>query len=655
MRAPASTTRQLASAAAVLLACVGCAGPRGTAERPAVMSLEIRGADAIEADDIKEKLATQASDPWWKLFWRGAAYFDEDAFANDRRRVTRLYQANGYYDAKLAEAAVVPAGDGRVDVRMRVEEGPPTKVVELRIDGVDDAPELRAKLGKLPLRQGERFTEAEYDATQAAIALALGASGYPKGEVTQRAHIDPARHEARVVYTVDTGQRYRFGNVFVSGTSAIPRARVRQEAERVFKPGEWFETPELEKVQGRIFDLGVFGGVRVAQGPPDEKGPSIPVVVSVREAPFRTLRAGPGLGIELNRWDVSLIAGWRHRNWLGDLRKLSFDARLGYAFLPTPFAPSKQGFVGLVSADFTQPGAIRQRLDVNTRVELERGLEEGYDFWAERFKVGAPFKYQAVSFTPSYNIELYQITGTIEQDPGATENLLLQNCTGSACLLSFFEQRIALDLRDDPINPRRGLYLSFAIQEGFKIGAYGFPYIRLLPEVRGFLPVLRQTVLGARLRLGALQSLNASEPPVVARFYSGGPNLMRGYYTRRLSPLALDEGDFVPVGGTGLLDGSVEARIALTRKLGAAVFLDYGIVTENQADAFNPGNLQYAVGLGLRYLTIFGPIRVDVAGRLPRRTSSGWVMPSLPVVNADPGTVHSEPIVSVHLSLGEAF
>src|SRR5512141_3136911 len=179
-----------ALAAALALAGLSCAAPRGTAERPAVTSFESRGTQALDEGEVRAKLATQATDAWWKLFWRNVAYFDEDAFANDRKRVERLYQAEGYYEAKVEEAEALPDGAGRVKVRMRVDEGRPATVAELRIDGMEGAPEARAKLGKLPLREGQRFTEAAFDATRAAILRALETTGYAKAEVQHRAQVN---------------------------------------------------------------------------------------------------------------------------------------------------------------------------------------------------------------------------------------------------------------------------------------------------------------------------------------------------------------------------------------------------------------------------------------------------------------------------------
>jgi translocation and assembly module TamA len=644
----------------LVLALASCAVPRGTPEHPKVSAFELRGVKALDAGDLKSRLATQGPDPWWHLFWRDAHDLDEDAVANDRRRIERAYRAEGYFQAKVSPPEFIADGRGRVKVRLDVTEGIPARVSELRINGLEGAPEAADQLRNLPLREGGRFTEGAFDATRAQIAKALSTSGYAQAEVTQLAQVDPGTGATRVTYNVVAGTRYKFGGVFVSGTSAIPRDRVRQEADLVFRPGDWFDATALQRTQARVFDLGVFGGVRVTPGPADEQKRTIPVLISAREAPFRTLRAGPGVAVQLNRWDVNVTAGWHHRNWLGGLRKLNLDLRVGYAWLPSPFNPTKQGLVALASADFTQPGAIRHRLDVTTRVELERGLEEAYSYYAERFRVGTPFRYSILQLIPSYNIELYQVTGAVQFDPTVTGSAqLLQSCSGSICLLSYFEQRVNLDLRDDVINTRRGIFLSFAIQEGFTIGGYGFPYLRLLPEGRVFLPMGKNLVLAGRLRVGILHSLNDKPPPVVAVFYSGGPTQMRGYYTRRLSPYAVDykTGDLVPVGGPGLSDGSLELRFPLGGSLASAIFLDFGNVTVTQAEALDPGALQYAVGVGLRYRTVFGPLRVDLATRLPRRTSQGWQYPTLPIVNAVPGALstHGEPLVTFHFSVGEAF
>ncbi len=661
---------------------MACLHARGTRERPAVVAFEIEGAKAVSASDILARLATQSSGRW---LWQDARYYDEDAFATDKRRILRYYQTLGYYAARIEESKVVPDGEGRVRLRLRIEEGRPALVTEVEVVGMEGAPEAASKAGTLPLKKGDVFTEAAYDATRAALQAALASTGWAKAEVAEHANVDPALETARVRYTVRTGERYTFGDVFVAGASKIPRARVREEANLAVVPGKTYDATDLPKAQARVFDLGVFGGVRVAPGPPNEARHTLPVVVSVREAPFRTVRAGAGIGIQLNRWDLSAITGWQHRDWLGGLRRLSLDGRVGYAWLPNPFFSQKRGVVGIASADFTQPGLFTRYVDLNLRAELERGLEPAYDFFAQRLRVGTPFKLgKLVTFVPSLNLELYELSNSAGgTDPATGQNLLLQTCPGrnpDLCLLSYFEQRIGLDLRDDPINTHRGFYLGLSLQEGFAFKGNGASYLRLLPEARAFTSFPGQLVLAFRARVGLVQSYgSAGDVPIVARFTSGGPNLMRGYYTRQLSPVIyactqvagstkVGSCNYLPVGGDGLIDGSTELRFPLGGNFGGAVFLDFGNVAVKKADAINLANLQYAVGGGIRYKTIFGPVRIDVAGRLPKATGQSGVevLTLRPVYDPrDPSKVvgsslettgvHHDPIVSVHLSIGEAF
>jgi translocation and assembly module TamA len=680
----------------LLLAAGGCflfpIPPSPNPERPYVTSFEIEGTRAISAKELRERLATQESGRRY-VIWPAPEEFDQDAFANDKRRIVRYYQARGYYDARVEAAEVLPDGPGRVKIRLRVEEGQPVRVAQLELKGLDQAPEARAKLRRLPLQTGDVFTETAYDETRGAILGALTSTGWAKAEVTGHAEVDPALHQVRVTYTVDPGERYRFGGVFVAGAAAVPRARIRDEAEPVVKPGTTFDATQLPRAQGRVFDLGVFGGVRVTQGPADAQRGTIPVVVSVREAPFRTIRAGPGFTFQATRWEADAIAGWSHRNWLGGLRRLNLDARVGYAWLPTFFNVQEKGFVGLLSADFTQPQMFTRLVDLNLHAELERGLEQAYDFYAERFRVGLPLRLgRTFTFVPSLNLELYQLSNRVSQpDPTSGAQLTLSTCPGhnpSLCLLSYFEQRFGLDFRDDPINTTKGIYLTVSLQEGFSVLGNGSSYLRLLPEARGFVNIGGGFVLAMHGRLGFIKVFPGSnDVPIVSRFTSGGPNLMRGYYTRQFSPVVIfcpntntpanapcpQQVQFVPVGGNSLVDGSFELRFPLAGQLGGAVFLDFGAVRNSADEAFNVANFQYATGFGIRYNTIFGPLRFDVAARLPTGSNGGQpgveilqlqavranpADPNSPVVRTilvPTGQEHHDPIVSLHLSIGQPF
>jgi len=661
-RAAALTAAALALAAALS----GCRTPKGTADQPVITRLKLEGVKAFDPDDVVARLATQGPESFLGVDRRWSR-LDPDALQVDRRRVEAWYRERGYYRAVADRADVVPEPEGRATVVIHVKEGPPVRVSRLTVTGLDEAPEAVREAGKLPLAEGAIFTEQAYDDTRARILNALRGTGWALAEVTQRAQVLPEEGTAEVTYEVVAGKRYRFGRIFVAGSGAVPRAKVIEQASIEASPGDWYDDALLAKVQARVFEMGVFAGVRVARGTPDEAQGTVPVVVTVREAPFRTLRAGPGLGFQQSRWDANALASWTHRNWLGGLRRLQVDGRAGYAWIPPQGGVGRNGTVGLVGLEFSQPGAISRRIDLATRVELEKGLERDYAFWSERFRVGTPLRLlPRLTLIPSWNLEVYQLSDVAQATttlPGTPSSTLPQfrSCPNQVCLLSYLEQRLSLDLRDDPINTRRGAYLALSVQEGIHMGGYGYQYFRVLPEARAYWPLGAGTVLALRARAGAIIPIAEKDaPPVVALFFSGGANAMRGYGWQRLSPMQQEGTRWVATGGNGLLDGSLELRQHLAGSVGGVLFLDAGNVTAASSepgrwrDVLDPTRLQLAAGLGLRYGTPFGPLRVDVGARLPTDWSAG-VPYSQRFPTVPGGADHREPIVAVHVSLGEAF
>lgn len=652
---------------ASLLLAAGCLTGRGTAESPIVTSVRFEGVRAVDDSELADRLATHAPEGF---LLREGTPLDTDALSVDRRRVEAWYRERGYYGARVTDVDVKPDGRGRARIVFHVDEGGAVRVREVRITGLDAAPEAKARVGRLPIAPGQVFDEGRYDRARGAILAALHSTGWADGKVRQSALVVPEEGIADVTYEVEPGPRLRFGEIQVTGAVVAPVAHVRAKAAVAIEVGGWFDESRLEAAQARVFEMGAFGGVRVQRGATDEARGVVPVEVQVHEAPFRSLSVGPGVAFQQNRWEARLSGRWTHRNFLGDLRRFSTDGRAGWAFLPNPFAPVKQGFVSLVGAELLQPQTFGTNVDTTVRLELERSIEDAYSFWSERGRVGTPISLtRKLAFIPTYAIEAYEVEG-IAGTQAVRSAPLLASCGGQLCVLSYFEERLVLDLRDDPIETRRGTYFAVAVQEGFRFAGLGYRYVRFLPEARGFVPLGRRVVLALRARLGGLVPLHEqSPPPIVARFTAGGPLSMRGYYVGRLSPMQRQDGDYVPVGGNGLMDGSIELRVDATRKVGLALFLDAGNVSKPDQTgiawiaAADPLMLQYAAGMGLRYRTPVGPLRLDVAVRLPNPLTPGLTTPGVPVLSdqcaALPSTeypcVHHEPLAAVHLTLGEAF
>ncbi|MFT3913665.1 MAG: BamA/TamA family outer membrane protein [Anaeromyxobacteraceae bacterium] len=650
------TSVTLAALVLLALASPGCLWSRGTPEEPIVSRLELRGVKRFDPDEVAAVLATRGPEaqlfPPRKIGYR----LDPDALAVDARRVEAWYRDRGYFGAKVGGVEVVPDGAGRAKVVMTVKEGDPVKVRSVAMDGLREAPEAMERLGRAPLEVGDVFSVAAYDATRDAILSALKGTGWPTAEVTQRARVLPDEGAVEVTYEVKPGPRLRFGPIFVAGTSAVSRALIRDQATADVKTGEWYDARKLELAQARVFALGVFSGVRVTTGAPTPGEAAVPVVIAVREAPFRTLRLGPSIGIETTRWEARGVAGWTHRNFGGDLRRVSVDGRVGYAWLPTALSAARNpnadgvrvGWVGELALEYAQPAAFTRYVDTSAKLDVEKGIELAYRFWAQRLQLGLPLRFSPRwTLVPSYNVEVYELSDVPSGD-STSQRPVLENCPNTVCLLSYLEQRIAFDHRDSPVETRSGFYAAIAVQEGVNLGGYGYRYLRVLPELRGFVPLGPRTVVAGRARGGALVPVNENgNPPIVARFFAGGPSSNRGFTTRGLSPME----NGVPIGGNGLLEGSLELRQGLLGALSGVLFTDVGRVLGSGGapsayqEVLDVSRLELAVGGGLRYATPFGPVRLDV-GLRPRRFTEVHGFRSL-FGGQFPG--------AVHISIGEAF
>jgi len=668
-----------------------CAGAHVSPEGPAVRSLPVKGARAVPEEEVKRRILTAEAPPWP---WETAQPFEPSAWQADLRRIERLYEANGHYDARVLSDTVTPAGKGRVALTVEVEEGAPTRIQSLVLRGLEGLPaeqrrELKDELG---LRVGDTFREGAWAEVKPALRSKLSGLGYVEVSVEGEVVVDTGRREARVELEVAPGPRYRFGSIFVSTgpNPTIRPARIVEQAEGAVKKGAWYSETALLDAQSRVFKMGVFGAVKVNRGAPDRASLTVPVVVDVREAPFHTLRAGVGLGLDQARNELRGIAEYTDRNFLGSLRRLTVRGRAGVAFLPSawawasnsPLAQSPSPVLSLLG-EFEQPRFLFRDVRAQATAELERGVEPAFRYYGARGRFGTAWQpHPSLSIFPSYNLEAYlfdegqaQLTGRSPSGAYGCPN---------PCLISYADLTAEWDRRNDRLEPRRGYYLALNLQQAGGLLGGSFAYTRVMPEARGYLSFggLQQFTLAGRLRLGTLIPSRgaATGSPIVSRFFSGGPG-MRGFNNRRLSPLAAtlatsSAGEelvsTVPVGGNGIVEGSLELRWALSRDVVLAGFYDVGTVTQAGLPASPSavtGILQHAVGLGLRYRTLVGPIRLDVA----RRLNVGPTLPVLPAV----GQVGAVPVSSgcfglfesknpafagspespctLHVSIGEAF
>jgi translocation and assembly module TamA len=620
---------------------MSCAA-RQKQDAPVVRDLEIKGNRAISDRQIEKKILT--SDTGWWPFAR-KKYFDPMAWQADLKRIERLYVSRGFYQAEVLKDRVDPQPENRVALEVEISEGQPTKIGSLDIHGLDGvgAAERAAALDELPLKVGDVFEEGDWEAAKSAIASRLRARGYAKVEVEGQAMVDVKTHQAALTLLVRPGRRYFFGGIDIR---TQPGAQIQplwiwEQARLAIPEGEPYSDDALEEAQRRIFGMGVFSTVRVQAGSADDATSRIPIVVDAREAPFRTLRAGVGLRIDQIRNEARLIGDWTHRNFKGGMRKLNLHAEAGWAFIPNTYAVvtnqitsgPRNGPIARTRIEFEQPRLFgRPSLRERSRLELDRTLEQAYNALSARLVNGVNWQPRSsLSIFPSHNLEASYLNGPPISSAATAPLTLGCDTTSASCFvwLSYVEELVTWDRRDKALDPRRGWYTSLSLQQGGGPLGGRFDYFRALPDVRAYVSFGDddELTLSGRLRVGELWTVsgNPDDSAVVTRFYGGGGMSMRGFNDRRLSPLLLapapgaDPGVVLslPIGGNGMIDGSFEARYSLTESLRVAAFADMGQVTRGRLSPADAARALWAVGIGIRYVTPIGPIRVDLARRLP--------------------------------------
>jgi outer membrane protein assembly factor BamA len=623
----------------------------------------------------------------WTWPWETWPVFDPAIFEVDRKRITRWFEARGFYNSKVVGVRFTSDGeqlesperctgqDCELEIEIEIEEGEPIMVKSVRVSGDNglDHP-LRVELRKrAEMKIGERFDESVYEEDKRVLTELMQENSFAQAVVRGKVAIDRNERFARVEYAIEPGPWSTFGNMRVEGNGHISARSIMEVAG--IKPGKAFKPSELSDAERAVHGLGVFSSVRIEPRPRENSG-IVDLVIKVGIGRLERWRFGIGMlsgtmqrgtsdeTFSIPEWDVHLRAAYSHEDFLGGMRKLRIEERPRLIMLDTfPKVPD----VGLqlgntLTANFEQPRFIEARTVLFLDGQWEYGPAPflsgcggvpemgGGEVEAEcvvfrhdlQTKAGLRRKFfgHRISVQLALAHDLYEIVGTPPE-------------TVSDYRLPYLEQQVRLDLRNDPQRPSRGLYVDNTIQEAIRVFGYGsWNYIRWLPEVRAYQKLFWRIVLAERFAFGAiyidqessdlanLDDTSERVGPESYRLRGGGANSNRGF-----GPGDLGVGSG---GGIRRWEASVELRIPLGESVGLALFFDAGDVNDEARVRWE--RLNAATGLGLRYYTPFAPIRFDAGWRIPSLQSIGdEAVPE--AERAELGIVPS----AMHLTIGEAF
>ena len=540
----------------------------------------------------------------------------QDLFASARAEYAALLgalYAKGHYSGVITiridgrEAASIAPLDapGRIDViEVTVEPGPAFRLSQAEVAPL--APGTDLPPGFAPGQPA--FSGVVRDAAVAGVS-GWRDRGHAKAEVAGQdvtANHGDATLAARIA--LEPGPRLRFGPLTVEGTERMKLRRIIKIAG--LPEGEVFSPQELERAANRLRRTGVFRSVALSEG--DVLDPDlVPITATVvEELPRRY-----SFGAEIASQDgLSLTGYWLHRNLLGGAERLRVDGEIAN------IGAQNSGVDYALGVTLDRPATLTPDTTLGFAAEIGRLDEE--DYVADVATLG-------VNLTHYFSDTL---TGRL--------GLSYEYANGRDRVSDFLFRNVSIpigvnwDRRNDKTDATEGFYLDAEVKPFFGFGTTGSG-TRTKIDARGYLGLGAEdrVVLAGRLQLGLVSGSALLQTPRDDLFYSGGGGTVRGQPYQSLG-VNVARGALSPkIGATHFIGTQLEARAMVTDRIGVVGFFDAGRV---DLDGFfgTGGDWHSGAGLGLRYDTGFGPIRLDVAAPMGGTTGDG---------------------VQIYVGLGQAF
>jgi outer membrane protein assembly complex protein YaeT len=583
----------------------------------------LKGNRAIPTEQLLPVLSLQSRE-----FPRVRGVFSKNLLDRDVRALTALYESTGFLNARVTPVLHDDYENqpNSLFVVFSIEEGPLTRVGRLDIRGAE--PDVQSHLESLlRAKPGEPYSPARVDADRDSILSYFADQGYNQAKVTWSASAPSPTHEVDLQYQIEPGLQQKIQRVILIGNEHTRAGLVNRQL--TIAPGQWLSQGQLLESQRRLYDLGVFNQVQIAPQDAENPEPEETVLVNMEEAKRWTLgygfgfdfqalsnaqpegqyKASPRGSIELTRLNVG------GRNQTFTARGRISDVEKGGAV--SYFIPNIGGSANLDLRLTAQAGQYRDVLTYNSK------REEAALTLLKHYSTAASLQGQ-YSFR---NVEAYDLRISAEAIP-----LYSQPVHVATFGLTYFN-----DHRDNPIDSTKGSFSSadaavawqgLGSQANFvRFGGQNSTYYRLNPHVifarntRLGIEVLFGPPVPTTITDGTPTEVLTRDVPLPERFFMGGPDSHRGFSFNQAGPRDLNTG--YPIGGRALFLNSVEFRFATRKnKYGLVLFDDAGNVFSTAGRMHllkfsqnSPTDLDYmvnATGVGLRYNTPVGPVRLDI-------------------------------------------
>ncbi len=549
----------------------------------------------------------------------------------DSALMQRILRSEGFYDAKVTT---------RIDRSQEVNGQPLTAVLdvmpgerytfaEIRIEADPTVPpDLIAN--NLALQVDEPIIAARVQGAEAQVGVALPQTGYPFAEVGQRdILLDQQTIDGVYTLPVTVGPRARFGGFETSGNLAFDAEHVGVLAR--FDRGELYDSRMVDDLRQALVATGLFNTVSVV---PQRTGESagddtefVTIAVEQEAGPPRTIAGSVGFGTGQG---FTLQGSWTHRNLFPPEGALAASVVAG---------TQEQG----AGVSFRRANAGQRDRTFEVGLNLLRSDFAAFEAFTGRLGtqvsyVSTPLWQKRLTYT--YGAE---VIATIEED----FDFDLRETVDRTYFIGALTGQVGFDTSDDLLNPTSGFRVTALIQPEGSLQDGFSPYARAIVNGSAYYPVGDSIVLAGRVRVGTIQGIAREDIAPSRRFYGGGGGSVRGFGFQQLGPKVeepnpnFDPTDpeetaspflLRPIGGRSVVEGAAEVRYRFGN-FGIVGFVDAGQVYESSTPSLS--DTRFGAGLGGRFYTNFGPLRLDLATPIGRRDG--------------------ESLINIYISIGQAF
>jgi translocation and assembly module TamA len=526
----------------------------------------------------------------------------------DSSLLDRMLRAKGYYDARIRGGVTSDSAKGRLRAAFDIVPGTLYLLESVDLMGLETTGERQERLrAAFPVHVGDPVDADRITAAQASLTTALGENGYPFAKVEDpTVRVDHDSRKGDLDMIIATGGYRTFGNIILTDNRLFSARHIQRIAR--FDPGDTYMASDVEDLRKALVATGLVSSVTLT--PKDAgDGEHVDLSVDMSPAPPRTIAGEVGYGTGEG---FRVEGSWQHRNFFPPEGALTLRGVAGTqeqlasaTYRRNNFKKRDQVLTGVLSAANSNFNAYDART-LLAQVTLERQTNIVFQKkWV--WSVGA------------------ELVASDERDSFSK----IAGGGRRTFLIGALPVGLTYDGSDDLLNPSSGFRLGGRLSPelSFQDGTFG--YVRAQVDGSIYQPMTDRVVIAARTRLGSIFGSSSSRIAPSRRFYAGGGGSVRGYGYQDIGPRDVNND---PIGGKSLAEFSLEARVRFGN-FGVVPFVDAGNISTSFLPRFR--DLRIGAGMGVRYYSNFGPIRVDIGTP----------------VNPQKG----DPRVAVYVSLGQAF